>query len=95
MILLSDIDGLYDSDPRKNPDAKLSHIVKEITGKIEGCAGGAGTKLGTGGMATKIKAAKIATSSDVSMIIANGAQDNVIRDIIAGKDVGTLFVANK
>ena len=95
LILLSDIDGLYDCDPRKNPNAKLTSLVKEITEDIEDCAGDAGSKLGTGGMNTKIKAAKIAVDAGVSMIIANGASENIIKDIISGKEMGTLFLAQK
>jgi glutamate 5-kinase len=95
LILLSDINGLYDSDPRSNKDAKLISHVDEITKKIESFCGGSGSKLGTGGMYTKIKAAKIAVSNGVSMIIANGADDNIIKDIISNKEVGTLFSAEK
>lgn len=95
LILLSDIDGLFDCDPRTNEHAKLIHLVPELTKEIVACAGGAGTKLGTGGMKTKLKAASLCVSSQISMIIANGSTDNVIREIIANKDVGTLFLANK
>lgn len=93
LILLSDIDGLYNDNPKNNPEAILIDKVMKIDDKIEACAGGAGSKLGTGGMITKIKAAKIATSNGVSMIIANGEVRNVIRSIISAEDVGTLFVA--
>lgn len=92
LILLSDIDGLYDSDPRSNEAAKLLTYIPKITEEVEGYAGVSKSKLGTGGMATKLKAAKIATESGVSMIIANGANDNVIKDIISNEEVGTLFV---
>lgn len=91
LILLSDIDGLYSSDPRINTDAKLLSWVEKITPEIESAAGGAGTSLGTGGMATKIKAAKIAVSAGTSMVIANGAHPGVIGDIINGKEIGTWF----
>ncbi|WPC39360.1 glutamate 5-kinase [Clostridium sp. JS66] len=95
LILLSDIEGLYDSNPRTNPNAKLIHEVKEITEEIENCAGGAGSSLGTGGMATKISAGRIATAAGVSMVIANGEHENVIRDIVNLKEVGTLFAPNE
>lgn len=93
LILLSDIDGLYNSDPRINKDAELIDHVEKITEEIESFGGEAGSKLGTGGMYTKIKAAKIATSNGVSMIIANGDTDNIIKDIISNKKIGTLFSA--
>lgn len=95
LILLSDIDGLYDSDPRSNKDAKLISHVEKITKEIESFGGGVGSKLGTGGMYTKIKAAKIAVEHGVSMIIANGSDDNIIKDIISNKEIGTLFSAQK
>lgn len=95
LILLSDIDGLYSENPKDNPKAFLIDNVMKITNKIEDCAGGAGSKFGTGGMETKIKAAKIATSNGVSMIIAKGETRDVIRNIICLENVGTLFVASK
>ncbi|MCY6485312.1 glutamate 5-kinase [Clostridium aestuarii] len=91
LIILSDIDGLYDSNPKTNPDAKLIQYVDEITQEIEDSAGGAGSNLGTGGMITKINAAKIATYSGSSMIIINGSTDNILNHILDGEDVGTLF----
>ena len=93
LILLSDINGLYDSDPRKNDDAKLIPHITEVNNDIEQMAGGAGTVNGTGGMATKISAAKIATSNNIDMIIANASVDNVIEKIICGENIGTLFIA--
>lgn len=95
LILLSDIDGLYDADPKNNPSAGLLSYVAEITKEVEALAGGAGTKRGTGGMITKLNAAKITTAADASMIIANGANDNVIKDILSYKQIGTLFAAKK
>lgn len=92
LILLSDIDGLYDSDPHSNKTAKLLTYIPEITEEIESYAGISKSKLGTGGMATKLKAAKISTENGVSMIIANGSNDTIIKDIISNKEVGTLFV---
>lgn len=91
LILLSDIDGLYDDNPNTNPNAKLIRFVKSITSDIEKMASGAGTKLGTGGMATKISAGKIATASGTAMVIANGAKPSVLQDIIDCKEIGTLF----
>lgn len=93
LILLSDIDGLYEEDPRKNSDAKLITEVSEITDDVQHMAGGAGSVVGTGGMATKIAAAKIATSNGIDMVIANASVDNVIEKIVYGEQVGTLFIA--
>ncbi len=93
LIILSDIDGLYDSNPRKNPNAKLIKIVEEIDEKIEGCAEGAGTSLGTGGMETKIQAGKVAINSGCNMVLANGENPSIIVDILNGEDIGTLFIA--
>lgn len=95
LILLSDIEGLYDSDPRTNPEAKLIYEVEKITEEIEKSAGGAGTSLGTGGMATKISAAKIATSAGVSMVIVNGANEGIINDVVNFKRVGTFFIPDE
>ncbi|WP_182188195.1 glutamate 5-kinase [Pectinatus frisingensis] len=95
LILLTDIDGLYDKNPQLYPDAKFIEKITNITPKIERAAGGAGTKLGTGGMYTKIQAAKIATSSGVTMVIANGSRENILTDIIAGRNVGTIFPARE
>ena len=93
LILLSDIDGLYDADPHKNPEAKLIPRVYEIDEKIEALGGDAGSALGTGGMQTKIRAAKIATESGCDMVITNGNSPELIYDIIEKKDVGTRFFA--
>ena len=90
LILLSDIDGLYDADPHTNPDAKLVHVVDDIA-KVEGLAGGVGTWRGTGGMVTKIQAAKIATEAGCDMVISNGSKPDLIYEIVAGKEVGTRF----
>ncbi|WP_127837453.1 glutamate 5-kinase [Clostridium prolinivorans] len=91
LILLSDIDGLYDDNPNINSGAKLIHFVDSINDDIENMANGSGTKLGTGGMATKLSAGRIATASGTAMIIANGSKHSILQDIIDGKDVGTLF----
>lgn len=95
LVILSDIDGFFDCDPRKNACSKMISVIEEITPEIENCAGGAGSKRGTGGMVTKLSAAKIATSSGVNMVLTNGINPDILMDIISGKDVGTLFVARK
>lgn len=92
LILLSDIDGLYTDDPHKNPDAKLLHQVDQIDEKLEAMGKGAGSTYGTGGMATKIEAAKMATESGIDMVIANGEDLYNIVKILDGEDVGTLFI---
>lgn len=94
LVLLSDIDGLYTADPHTHPDAQLISTVSEITPEVEALAGGAGSKLGTGGMATKIMAAKLATSAGVDMVIANGANALALYDIVAGHPVGTRFAGH-
>jgi glutamate 5-kinase len=91
LILLSDIDGLYDSDPHINPDAKLLSVVDEIDDTIRGLAGGEGSEFGTGGMVTKIEAAQIATENGIDMYIINGADPEGMYKIVEGKQVGTLF----
>ncbi|MDD5313141.1 MAG: glutamate 5-kinase [Dehalococcoidia bacterium] len=93
LIILSDVKGLYTTDPQQNPDAKLIPVVEKIDETIEEIAGGAGSSQGTGGMATKIEAARLATSSGVSVIIAHGLEPNVILRAATGKRTGTFFVA--
>lgn len=97
LVLLSDIDGLFTADPRKVKNAKLIRDVTEMTPEIEVLSGGAGSKLGTGGMATKIQAARIAMHSGVVTVIANMEEKDVIRRVIDGETVGTVFwpCANK
>lgn len=95
LILLSDIDGLYDSDPHKNKDAKLIHRVDELTPEILQMAGGEGTWRGTGGMVTKLSAAKVATMAGCDMIITNGTRPEDLYDIVAGKEIGTRFVGKR
>ena len=95
LILLSDIDGLYTADPRTNPKAELIPEVFKITEEIEALGGGAGSGLGTGGMATKIRAAKIATEAGCDMIIANGAYPELLYKIADGQSVGTKFFAKR
>ena len=91
LVLLSDIQGLYTADPRKDPGARLIPVVEEITADIEALAGGAGSGLGTGGMATKLRAARMVTGSGADMVIANGAHPEVLYDIADGKPAGTRF----
>ena len=91
LVILTDIDGLYDSDPRKNPQAKLISHVPVITSKVRKMAGGAGSSLGTGGMATKITAAELCMDAGIPMMVANGDKQGLLYDIVDGKEVGTLF----
>ena len=95
LIILSDIDGLFTADPHKDENAVLLNKVTEITPEIENMIGGVGSNLGTGGMITKIKAAKIVTNNGIDMVIANGSNPAVLYDIIDGKNVGTRFVGRK
>lgn len=95
VVLLSDIDGLFTADPHCDPNARLIPVVEEITPEIERLAGGAGSSLGTGGMLTKVIAAKRATNAGVDMIITNGAHAEVLYDILEGKPVGTKFIGKK
>ena len=95
LVLLSDIDGLYTADPRKDPDAMLIPVVEELTDEIMALGGGRGTALGTGGMATKLGAAKICMDNGINMAIINGAKEQSLYDVIEGKAAGTLFVGRK
>lgn len=95
LVLLSDIEGLYTADPRKDPNAKLIPTVEEVTPEIEALAGGVGSSLGTGGMATKLRAAKMVIAQGCDMVITNGEHPERLYDIAEGKDVGTRFVAHK
>lgn len=95
LILLSDIDGLFDGDPRKNPDAKLIDTVEKIDEHIISLGGGSGSNLGTGGMATKLRAAQMATAAGCEMVIANGQSPEVLYDVAAGKRVGTRFLPKR
>ena len=95
LILLSDIDGLYTADPHKDKNAKLLEAVYELSPDIMALGGDSGTSLGTGGMATKLTAAKMCVESGCDMVIANGACPTSLYDIVEGKSVGTRFYANK
>ena len=92
LVILTDIDGLYDANPRSNPDARLVPLVKAITREIERAAGGAGSSVGTGGMATKVAAAKKAGKSGVATLIVNGKVPGILVCAMAGDEVGTLFL---
>ena len=92
LILLSDIDGLYDSDPHRNPDARLIETVPVIDAHILSLAGDKGSALATGGMVTKLHAAQIATAAGCEMVIANGEKPEVLYDIVAGRRAGTRFL---
>ena len=95
LVVLSDIDGLYEDDPRTNPHARLISEVKEITPEVEDSAAGAGSNRGTGGMITKIHAAQIATKNGVDMIIMNGAHPRKLYSLLENEDIGTHFYAVK
>lgn len=92
LLILTDIGGLYTADPRRNPDATLIKQVDKITPEIESLAGDAGSHVGTGGMITKIEAAKLATSSGITVIIADGREKDVLTRIAAGEEIGTRFL---
>lgn len=91
LVIMSDIDGLYDSDPRQNPSAKLIPVVHKIDADIHAVAGGAGTKLGSGGMKTKIDAVEIAYKSDIDVVLMNGVYPKKLYDLFEDKPTGTLF----
>ena len=95
LILLSDIDGLFTDDPNTNPDAKFIDTVETLDDKLLSMGKGSVSSVGTGGMATKLTAAEIATAAGADMVIANGADFHVIHKILEGRKHGTLFVHNK
>ena len=95
LILLSDIDGLYTDDPNKNPNAEFISVVDHLGDSIMGMGKGTSSSVGTGGMGTKLSAARIATSSGADMIIANAADVRIIHRIMDGREYGTLFKAHK
>ncbi len=94
LVLLSDIDGLFDADPHQNPDAHLIPVVENVEAVL-GYGGGAGSRWGTGGMCTKLSAAQTATSQGVDMVITHGSHPERLYDIVDGKPVGTRFLARK
>lgn len=93
LLILSDIDGLYTDDPHTNSEAEPISVVEEITPEIETLAGGAGSELGTGGMSTKINAAKIASEAGIDMVIMNGKDPELLYDLFEDKEIGTIFLA--
>ena len=96
LILLSDIDGLYSDDPKKNRNARFISLVPEITGELLSMGKAeAGSDVGTGGMAAKLAAARIATDGGADMVIANGDKVEVLHRIMAGEEIGTLFMAHR
>ena len=95
LVLLSDIDGLFTDDPNKNPDAKFIDYVEHVDHHFEQMGKGSASDVGTGGMSTKLKAAKLATSAGADMVIANGADMGVIHQIVDGEQIGTLFKENR
>lgn len=95
VIILSDVDGLYTANPQTHPDAVIVPEVAEITPEIEASAGGVGSARGTGGMATKIQAAKAATSSGIHLVIASGTEKNAITRVLQSEELGTLFVSRE
>jgi len=92
LIILSDVDGLYDSDPRVNKEARLQNEVDEITPMMEENSKNRGSSFASGGMLTKLNAARICMAAGIPMIIANGDSDNIIRRVMDGKEIGTLFI---
>ena len=95
LVLLSDIDGLYDKDPRHHPDARLIPTVERVDDDLYTLAEDSSTGLGTGGMVTKLRAAAIATAAGCEMVIANGAAPEVLYDIAEGKPAGTRFLTGR
>lgn len=95
LVLLSDIDGLYTADPHKDADAKLIPVVEELTDDIKALGGGAGSEFGTGGMATKLKAAEMCVEAGCDMVIANGASPDILYRIVEGEGAGTRFLGRK
>lgn len=91
LVIMSDIDGLFDGNPRENPNARLIPSVTEINGEIEAFASGTGSKRGTGGMITKIHAAEIAMDAGIDMAIINGMNPRTLYDLFDGKSIGTHF----
>ena len=95
LIMLSDIEGLYNADPKNAPQAAFYYEVHTITPEMESCAGGAGSNLGTGGMATKLHAAQMAMEHDMEAMIASGEDPEVVWRILQGEQIGTLFTKGR
>jgi len=95
LVLLSDIDGMYTADPKKDPNAVRRSIIESIDDDVVGSASGAGSNFGTGGMITKVRAAQICFEKGIDTIVANAQHPEILFDLLEGKDIGTLFVAPK
>ncbi|TCL36465.1 glutamate 5-kinase [Anaerospora hongkongensis] len=95
LIILSDVEGVFTANPQSDPTAALIPEISDITPELEDLAGGPGSMRGTGGMYTKIQAAKIAVNSGVVMVIASGFRDGVVREVLSGSNVGTLFLSKE
>lgn len=95
LILLSDVDGYYDRDPRVNPEAQRHDLVDHVTEKMIAAAGKPGTAVGTGGMATKLKAVKLAADGNCRVVLAHGRDEDVLERIVAGEAIGTVFAARR
>ena len=94
LVIMSDIDGFYDGNPT-DPESKLIPVVEEITEEIKSCARGEGTRRGTGGMITKLKAAEIVCGHNIDMVITNGAKPDNLYRIVKGENIGTYFKGDK
>lgn len=95
LIILSDVEGVFTANPQSDPTAALIPEIADITPELEDLAGGPGSMRGTGGMYTKIQAAKIAVNSGVVMVIASGFRDGVVREVLSGSNVGSLFLSKE
>lgn len=93
LVIMTDISGLYDCDPKSNPNAEIIRVVEDINEDTKKCAGGAGSRYGTGGMITKLAAGEIAVNAGIDMVIMSGADPYAIYTLLEGKPVGTLFIA--
>lgn len=94
LVIMSDIDGFYDGSPTDS-GSKLIHVVEELTDELKACAGGEGTRRGTGGMITKLEAAELVCGSGIDMVITNGANTENLYGIVEGENIGTLFKGRK
>lgn len=94
LVILSDIDGFYNGNP-ESPDSKLIPVIETIDDKVRACAGGAGSRRGTGGMQTKLNAAELVAKDGIDMVLSNGNAPELLYDIIKGKAVGTRFLGKK
>lgn len=95
VVLLTDIEGLYDTDPRQDSAARLVEVVEELTDELLAAAGGTGSLIGSGGMATKLEAARALMDAGIPLVVCDGRRENVVVDAVAGKPVGTLFAGGK